>query len=130
MDKQLVLLCRKSSQSLGNNKKNPAKHKISVPALHKIAISRKTKSFGTFCLFFFDSMVVWHYQSKYLKDSKSTNFNMQPTPSKTLGNHPRIRRWGKNDPFLSFATTCRGRATYDLNVEAISFQSEAVAAVS
>ena len=52
---------------------------------------------------------------------KSTNLNMQPTPSKTLGDHPKKRHWGKDGPFLSFATKCRGRATYDLNVEAISF---------
>ena len=31
------------------------------------------------------------------------------------------RRWGKDGPFLSFATKCKCRATYDLNVEAISF---------
>ena len=92
-----------------------------MPAVHKTAISRKTKSFGTFCLFFLDSMDVWHYQSNYSKDSKSTNFNMCPTPSKTFGDHPRKRRWGKDSPFLSFAIKCRGRAIYDLNVEAISF---------
>ena len=92
-----------------------------MPAVDKITISRKTKSFGTFCLFFLDSMDLGHYQSNYSKDSKSTNFNMQLTPSKTLGDHPRKRRLGKDGPFLSFATTCRGRATYDLNVEAISF---------
>ena len=44
-------------------------HKILVPAVHKIAISRKTKSFGTFCLFFLDSRDLWHYQSNYSKDS-------------------------------------------------------------
>ena len=92
-----------------------------MPSVHKIAISRKTQSFGTFCLFFLDSMDDWHYQSNYSKDSKSTNFNMQPTPSKTLGDHPRKRRWGKHGPFLLFATKCRGRAAYDLNDEAISF---------
>ena len=52
---------------------------------------------------------------------KSTNFNMLHAPSKTLGDHPRQRRWGKDGPLLSFATKCKGRATYDLNVEAISF---------
>ena len=62
-----------------------------------------------------------HYQSNYSKDSKSTNFNMQPTPSKTLGDHARKQRRGKDGPFLSFTTIRRGRATYDLNVEAISF---------
>ena len=92
-----------------------------MPAVHKISISGKTKFFDTFCLFFLDSMDVWHYQSNYLKDSKSTNFNMWHTPSKTLGDHPRKRRWAKDGPFLSFATECRGRATYYLNVEAISF---------
>ena len=55
-----------------------------MPAVHKTAISRKTKSFGTFWLFFLDSMDLWHYPSNYSKDSKSTNFNMYPTPSKTL----------------------------------------------
>ena len=50
--------------------------KILVPAVHKIAMLRKTKSFGTFCLFFLDSMDLWVYQSNYSKDSKSTNFNM------------------------------------------------------
>ena len=86
-----------------------------MPAVHKIAISRKTKSFGTFRLFLLDSMNLWHYQSNYLKDSKSTNFNMWPTPSKTLGDHPRKRRWGNDGPFLSFSTKCRGRATYNPN---------------
>ena len=46
---------------------------------------------------------------------------MQPSPSKALGDHPRKRPWDKNGPFLSFATKCKCRATYDLNVEAISF---------
>ena len=94
------------------------KKKIVVPAVHKIAISRKTKSFGTFWVFFLDSMDFRHNQSKYSKDSKSTNFNMQSTPSKTLGDHPRKRR---DCPFLSFATKCKCRVTYDLNVETTSF---------
>ena len=38
-----------------------------MPAVHKIAISRKTKSFGTFWVFFLDSMDLWHYQSNYSK---------------------------------------------------------------
>ena len=42
-----------------------------MPAVHKIAISRKTKSFGTFWVFFLDSMDLWHYQSNYSKDSES-----------------------------------------------------------
>ena len=29
-------------------------------------------------------------------------------------------RWGKDGPFLSLTTKCKCRATYDLNVEAIS----------
>ena len=33
------------------------------------------------------------------------------------------RRWGKDSPFLWFATKCKCQATYDLNVEAISFAS-------
>ena len=37
-------------------------HKILVPA-----ISRKTKSFGTFSLFILDSMDLWHYQLNYSK---------------------------------------------------------------
>ena len=41
--------------------------------------------------------------------------------AKHFGDHPRKRRWGKYGPFLSFATKCKCRATYDLNVEAISF---------
>ena len=41
--------------------------KILVPALYKTAISRKTKSFGTFWLFFLDSMDLWHYLSNYSK---------------------------------------------------------------
>ena len=45
----------------------PIENKILVPALHKIAIFRKTKYFGTFCLFFLDSMDVWHYSSNYSK---------------------------------------------------------------
>ena len=40
---------------------------ILVTAVHKHAISRKTKSFSTFCLFFLNSMDVWHYQSNYSK---------------------------------------------------------------
>ena len=37
----------------------------------------------------------------------------------------------KDGPFLSFATKCKGRATYDLNVEAILLQlGKAVAAAS
>ena len=63
-----------------------------MSAVHKIAISRKTKSFGIFCLLFLDNMELWHYQSNYSKDSKSAYFNMQPTPSKTLGDHPRQRQ--------------------------------------
>ena len=31
------------------------------------------------------------------------------------------KRLGKDGPFLSFATKCKCRTTYDLNVEAISF---------
>ena len=31
------------------------------------------------------------------------------------------RRWGEGGPLLFFATKCRGRATYYLNVEAICF---------
>ena len=92
-----------------------------MAAVYKIAISRKSKFFGTFCLFFLDSMNLSHYQSNSSEDSKSANLNMQPTPSKTLRNHPRQRRSAKDGPFLSFATKCRGQATYDLNVEAISF---------
>ena len=53
---------------------------------------------------------------------KSTNFNMWPTQSKTLGVHPRKRRWSKDGPFLSFATKCKCRTTYDRNVEAIPLQ--------
>ena len=37
-----------------------------MPTLHKLAISRKTKSYGTFCLFFLDSMDLWHCQSNHL----------------------------------------------------------------
>ena len=87
-----------------------------MPTVHKIAISRKTKYFGTFSLFFLDSLDPWHYPSKYSKDSKSINFNKLPTPSKTLGDHPRKRPWGKDGPFLSFATKCRVRAIYDPNI--------------
>ena len=50
---------------------------------------------------------------------------MEPTPNKTLGDHPRKRRWGEDGPFLSFATKCRNRATYHLNVEAIFFCNRA-----
>ena len=92
-----------------------------MPAVHKIAICRKAESFGAFCLFFLDSMDLWHYQSNHSKDSKSTSFNMKPTPSKTLGDHSRKRRWSKDGPFLSFATKCKCRATCDLNVEANIF---------
>ena len=54
---------------------------------------------------------------------KSTNFDMQTPPSKTLGDHPR-KTWGKDGLFLSFATKCKCRATYDLNVKAIAFAIE------
>ena len=50
-------------------------HKSLVPAVHKTAVFRKTKSFGAFCLFFLDSIDVWQFQSNYSKDSKSTVFN-------------------------------------------------------
>ena len=36
-----------------------------MPAVYKIAISRKTKFFGSFYLFFLDSMDLWHYPSNY-----------------------------------------------------------------
>ena len=36
-----------------------------MPAVHIIAIFRKTNSFDTFWLFFLDSMNVWHYPSNY-----------------------------------------------------------------
>ena len=62
-----------------------------------------------------------HYQSHYSKDSKSTNFSMQPTANKTLDDYPKKRGWGKDGPFLSFATKCKCRDTYDLNVEVIFF---------
>ena len=52
---------------------------------------------------------------------KSTNFDLKATPSKTLGDHPSKRQWGKKGSFLSFATKCWCRATYDLNAEAIFF---------
>ena len=54
---------------------------------------------------------------------KSTNINMQPTLSKTLGGHKRKKRWSKDGPFFFFPTKCKCRATYDLNVETISFAS-------
>ena len=99
-----------------------------MPTVHKIAISTKTRSFGTFSLFFFDRMDLWLdgstswiYQSNYSKDSKFTNLNIQPTQSKTLGDYLIKRQWGKDGSFFSFATKCKCRATYDLNVEAISF---------
>ena len=40
-------------------------HPILVPALHKIAISRKTKFFGTFSIFFLVSMDLWHHLPNY-----------------------------------------------------------------
>ena len=40
---------------------------VLVRAFHKTTISKKTKSFGILCLFFLDSMDVWHYQSNYSK---------------------------------------------------------------
>ena len=39
----------------------------------------------------------------------------------TLSDHPRKKRDNKDGPFLWFATKCMCQATYDLNVEAISF---------
>ena len=47
-----------------------------MPALHKLAISRKTKSFGRFCLFFLDSMGLWYYQSNYSKDSSKNSLQI------------------------------------------------------
>ena len=44
-----------------------------MPAVHKIAISTKTKSDGTFSPFFLDSMDLWHYQSNYSKDQSLQN---------------------------------------------------------
>ena len=38
-----------------------------MPTFHKIAISKKIKSFSTFWLFFFESMNPWLYPSKYSK---------------------------------------------------------------
>ena len=62
---------------------------------------------------------------------KSTNFNMYPTPSKTHGDHPRKKRESKDGPFFWFATNCKCRATYDLNVKAIFLQlGEAAKAAS
>ena len=92
-----------------------------MPAFHKIAISRKTKSLWYMLGILLDSMDLWHYPSNYLKDSKSTNFNMLPTPSIRLGDHPRKKRGSKDGPFLWFATKCKCRARHDLNVETISF---------
>ena len=51
-----------------------------MPALHKTAISRKTKSFGTFWAFLLDSMDLWHLFIKLFKTIdqkiKFTNLNM------------------------------------------------------
>ena len=105
------------------------KRKILVPTFHKIPIPRKTKYCSTSCLFFLDSVDLWHYSSKHFKKIyrktliccfNILNFNMLPTPSKTLGDHPRKRRESKDGLFFWFATKCMCRATYDLNVEAIS----------
>ena len=40
------------------------KHKILLTTFYKIAISRKTKFFGTSWLFFLDSMDLWQYPFK------------------------------------------------------------------
>ena len=69
-------------------------------------------------------MDLWHYQSNYSKDTKSTIFNVYSTPSKTLDDYARKRQWSKDGPFLSFATKCKCRATCDQYVEAISFTIE------
>ena len=45
---------------------------ILVPALYNIAFSKKTKSFGTFWLFFVDKMDFWHYLSNYSKRFNNT----------------------------------------------------------
>ena len=58
------------SKCLWNDVYRLKTHKILMPAVHKIATSRKTKSFGTFCLFFLDSMNLWHYQSNIQKTQR------------------------------------------------------------
>ena len=52
----------------------------------------------------------------------SINFNMQPIPSKTLGDHPRKRQCGKDGSFLLFATKCKSRATYDVMLKQFLLQ--------
>ena len=44
---------------------------ILVPTPHKIAISRQTKFFGTFWLFFLDRMDLLHYQSQNIQKTQS-----------------------------------------------------------
>ena len=96
-------------------------NKILVPAFYKIAISRKTKFFGTFSLFFsiawifgIINQIIQKTQSlKILICSLLQEKYLVITQEKDDG--------GKDGPFLSFATKCRGQATYDLDVEAISF---------
>ena len=97
---------------------------ILVSAVHKTAISRKLSPLVHFV---YSLSIAWIFgiinqiNQKTHRKMKSTNFSVQPTPSKTHGDYPRKRRWGKDGPILSFPTKCRGQATYDLDVEAISF---------
>ena len=72
-----------------------------MSAFPKIAISGKTKSFGTFCQFFLGRMDLWHYPPKYsFKNKVFENLNIYPTPSKTLGDHPRKKRRNKDGSIL------------------------------
>ena len=95
-----------------------------MPAVHKIAISRKTKCFGTFCLFFLDSMGLCIINRNIQKTR-----SLQISICSLLQAKHLVITQGKDDgnkdgPFLSFATKCKCQATYDLNVKAISFANK------
>ena len=96
-----------------------------MPAFYKITISRKTKSFGTFCLLFLDIMDLWHHQSKY-SNKFIEKYSMQILICSLL--QPKYlvitqekKRASKDGAFLSFTTEWKCRATYNLNIKAIFF---------
>ena len=84
-------------------------HKILVSAFHKIAISRKLNRLEHFVYSFLTASIIGIIHQNIKKDSSKnevpTNLMMYLTSSKTLGNHLRKRKEGKNDgPVKSFAT--------------------------
>ena len=66
-------------------------------------------------------MDFWHYPSKHSKRfGKKSCLQILICKAKDLAITQGKKEGGENGPFLSFATKCKCRAAYDLNVEAIS----------